>query len=412
MKQTRRTFMKTSGMALVGFAAIPSFLKRAAFAGTRGTSGGADRPVLIVVFQRGAADGMSMVVPFGDPGYYASRPQIAIAAPLRGDPERAIDLDGFFGLHPALADLKPIYDTGHLAMVHAVGSPDSTRSHFDAQDYMESGTPGEKSGSDGWVNRLLQGEPAAASPFRAVAFGQSLPRTMMGPAPALAMTTFAEFGVRGNGFESLYAGNGDDMLANAGAETFQAMKLLKKADPAKYAPEHGARYPNTTFGHSLQQIAQLIKADVGLEVAFADIGGWDTHANQGSARGQLANGLREFGGAIAALYNDLGDRMNNVIVMTMTEFGRTLKQNGSGGTDHGHASAMFLLGGPVKGGKVFGTWPGLAPEQLNEGRDLALTTDFRTVFSEVATRHLGATIIGAIFPRFNGSRKDFRGVIV
>jgi len=406
--------MKSSGMAMVGFAAIPSFLRRAALAAP--ISGGTDRPVLIVLFQRGAADGMSMVVPFGDPGYYAARPQIALPAPKRGDASSAIDLDGFFGLHPALRSLAPIYAAGHLAAVHAVGSPDSTRSHFDAQDFMESGTPGLKSTPDGWLNRLMQERSLPKdSPFRAVAFARSLPRTLLGAAPAVAMTSIADFGVRGGGatggFEALYADGSSDLLGSAGRETFAAVKMLKRADPARYAPERGAIYPKGEFGRSLLQIAQLIKSDVGLEIAFAEIGGWDTHANQGTADGQLAGRLRELGDGIAALYNDLGDRMRNVVIMTMTEFGRTLRQNGSGGTDHGHASSLFVLGGPVRGGKVYGTWPGLAAEQLYDGRDLALTTDFRSVFGEVASHHLGAGSLARIFPGLPGGAGSLPGLI-
>ncbi len=414
MAVTRRMFMKSSGLAMVGFAAIPSFLRRAALAAPLAAS--ADRPVLIVLFQRGAADGMSMVVPFGDPGYYAARPQIALPAPRRGDASSALDLDGFFGLHPALRSLKPIYDAGHLAAVHAVGSPDSTRSHFDAQDFMESGTPGVKSTPDGWLNRLMQERPAPKdSPFRAVALARSLPRALLGAAPAVAMTSIAGFGVRGGGatggFEELYADGTEGLLGSAGRETFDAMRMLKMADPARYSPERGAIYPKGEFGRALLQIAQLIKSDVGLEIAFAEIGGWDTHANQGTADGQLAGRLRELGDGIAALYNDLGDRMRNVVIMTMTEFGRTLGQNGSGGTDHGHASSLFVLGGPVRGGQVHGIWPGLAPEQLHDGRDLALTTDFRAVFGEVASRHLGAGSLTRIFPGLPGGAGSLPGLI-
>lgn len=407
----RRFFMKSSAMALVGFAAVPSFLKRTALAAP--AAGTVDPPVLIVVFQRGAADGMSMLVPFGDPDYYRARPQIALPSPGRAG-AGALDLDGFYALHPALSSLKSIYDKGHLAAVHAIGSPDSTRSHFDAQDYMETATPGRKGTHDGWLNRYLLGstEPDD-SPFRAVAFGSALPRTLLGDAPALAISSIAEFGVReggSSGFESLYASSSGD-LQSAGREMFEAMRMLKKADPERYEPENGARYPVTKFGGSLRQIAQLIKADVGLEVAFVDSEGWDTHANQGSARGQLASRLREFGDGLGALYADLGDRMRNVVVVTMTEFGRALKQNGAGGTDHGHASSLFVMGGPVAGGRVYGRWPGLAQEQLYEGRDLAVTTDFRDLFAEVAARHMGAGNLASIFPGYRYDRDRALGIL-
>lgn len=419
MAVTRRFFLKSSGLALASFAAAPSFLTRAAFADKLATSG-KDRPIIIAIFQRGAADGVSMVVPFGDQSYASARPQIALPAPRNGNQDTAIDLDGFFGLHPALVSFKSIYDAGQLAIVHAVGSIDNTRSHFDAQDYMESATPGRKGTPDGWLNRYMKyNKDAKATPFRSVSMTANMPRTLMGDAPAIAMTNIADFGVRGgqgnataaSSFEALYAQNSSDLLQGTGKDAFDAVKMLKQANPRQYSPANGAVYPRSPFGQSLLQIAQLIKADLGLEVAFADCGGWDTHANQGTSRGQLANRLMDFSQAIAALYKDLGDRMNNIVILTMTEFGRTIRQNGSGGTDHGHASALFALGGPVKGGKVYGKWPGLANDQLYEGRDLALTTDFRDVFAEIAARHMKAANLNSIFPGFNSSPSNFRGLI-
>jgi uncharacterized protein (DUF1501 family) len=344
-----------------------------------------------------------MVVPFGDPHYASLRPQIALPSPLRGGGETTLDLDGYFGLHPALSSLKPIYDSGHLAMVQAVGSPDNTRSHFDAQDYMESGAPGNKGVGDGWLNRYMQTDPRpkGSAPFRAIAMSTNMPRSLLGPAPALAMTKIQDFDVRGNqgrkGDNSDIYSAFESMWHN---ETFDAIKMLKDANPTRFQPENGAVYPNQPFSQSLMQIAQIIKADVGLEVAFADLSGWDTHANQGAVAGQLSNRLREFGDGIAALYRDLGDRMQNVVIVTMTEFGRAIKQNGSGGTDHGHASALFMAGGPVKGGKVYGKWPGLGPNQLFEGRDLALTTDFRDVFSEILVKHMHTADVAKVFPGY------------
>jgi uncharacterized protein (DUF1501 family) len=414
MAVNRRFFLKSSGLALASFAAAPSFLKRAV---AQSTGASNDRPIIIAIFQRGAADGISMVVPFGDKSYAGARPQIAIPAPKSGGADTALDLDGFFALHPSLAPFKAIYDAGHLAIVHAVGSPDNTRSHFDAQDYMESATPGRKGTPDGWLNRYMQSKKdAKATPFRAVSMTSNMPRSLLGDAPAIAMTNIADFGVRGgqasaSSFEALYATNPNDALHGTGKEAFEAVKMLRKANPQQYAAANGATYPRSPFGQSLLQIAQLIKANVGLEVAFTDVGGWDTHSNQGAARGQLANRLQDFAQGIAALYKDLGDRMNNIVILTMTEFGRTIRQNGSGGTDHGHSSCLFALGGPVKGGKVYGKWPGLATEQLYEGRDLALTTDFRDVFAEVAARHLRATNLNAIFPGFAPTVSNFRGFI-
>ena len=394
---SRRYFLKSAGAALTTYAAMPSFLVRTALAETN-AGNGKDRPVLIVIFQRGAADGISMVVPFGDKHYYDLRPQIAIPEPLRNADERAIDLDGFFGLHPALASLKPIYEENRLAIVHAVGSPDHTRSHFDAQDYMEAGTPGNKSTADGWLNRYLQGKPEIdATPFRAVAISANLPRSLMGQAPAAAMQRIANFGIRA-GAATVEV---EELFADTYPETFNAVRMLRSATSQEYLPAASIQYPNSAFGKALQQIAQLVKSEVGLEVAFTDIGGWDTHANQGNARGQLSNRLKGFGDGLSALYHDLGDRMNNVVILTMTEFGRAMRQNGSGGTDHGHASCLFVAGGRVKGGKVYGQWPGLAPEQLFEGRDLALTTDFRNVFSGIVVKHMGARDVSKVFPGFN-----------
>jgi len=400
MTTSRRYFLKSGGVALASLGSVPSFLLRTAMAQTN-TAHSKDRPIIIAIFQRGAADGISVVVPFGDPHYAPPRPQIAIPEPARGGGERAIDLDGFFGLHPSLDSLKPIYDEGRLAIVHAAGSPDSTRSHFDAQDYMEAGAPGNKAVSDGWLNRYLQANRAsdAAPPFRAVAISANLPRSLAGRAPAVAMQRVADFGIRGGRATP----DIEEIFADLYKDTFEAVKTLRNATSQRYAPAAGVQYPNSPFGQALLQIAQLVKSNIGLEVAFADIGGWDTHANQGSSRGQLANQLKNFGDGLAALYRDLGDRMRNVVIITMTEFGRAIRQNGSGGTDHGHASCLFVAGGPINGGKVYGQWPGLAPEQLYEGRDLALTTDFRNVFSEILQKHMGTRNVAKVFPNFEAA---------
>ncbi len=404
----RRVFVRDSALALVTIGLSPSFLRRTALA--MAPSPVAKGKVLICLFQRGAADALNVVVPFGEPAYYALRPSIAIAPPARAaGASGAVDLDGFFGLHPALAPLKPLWDRGLLAPVHAVGSPSATRSHFDAQDYMESATPDNKGTSDGWLNRYLATsgtcQQCAPSPFRAVAMTPQTPRILQGGAPTVAMNSVAEFTVRSGGteaaqLEALYRTGSADLIHGTGTEMFEAVKMLRAANPQRYEPENGAAYPATQFGQRLRSIAQLIKAGVGLEVAFADVGGWDTHVNQGGATGQLAQRLTDFGASIAALTTDLGDRMEDVVILTMSEFGRMARQNGNGGTDHGHAGAMFVIGGRVNGHRVHGRWPGLAPEQLYEGRDLALTTDFRAVFSEVASKHLGADRLDALFPGF------------
>lgn len=399
---SRRVFLKHGGMALVSVGFAPSFLER-----TIEAAGTARRRVLITIFQRGAVDGLNMVVPFGERDYYASRPSIAIPPPNVAD--GAVDLDGFFGLHPHLAPLAPLWQSRQLAIVHACGSPDGTRSHFDAQDYMETATPGVKSTRDGWLNRYLHArEHANATPFRAVALSSQLPRSLQGIEPALALSQLGQFGIRAGGasdiqasFESEYAAAADTVLNRTGSEAFDAIRLLKSADPAKYRPENGADYPRSAYGEALRQIAQLVKADVGLEIAFAEAGGWDTHVNQGSSAGQLAGRLDDFSRGIAALVRDLGDRMADVVIMTMSEFGRAVAENGNRGTDHGHGNAMMIIGGQaVRGGKVYGRWPGLAPDQRYEGRDLAVTTDFRSVFSDVVRGHLGVTDTAAIFPGF------------
>ena len=405
---SRRVFMKNGGLALLSLGFAPAFLSRTVEAATAGR-----RKILITIFQRGAVDGLNMVVPFGEREYYASRPSIAIPRP--NDAQGAVDLDGFFGLHPRLAPLKPLWDARQLAIVHASGSPDGTRSHFDAQDYMESGTPGVKSTQDGWLNRYLHArEHADATPFRAVALAANLPRTLQGVEPALAIGQIGQFGIRGGqatdmlqaSFESEYAAAADKVLNRTGNEAFDAIKMMKSADPSKYQPENGAEYPRSAFGDALRQIAQLVKADVGLEVAFAELGGWDTHVNQGNAVGQLAQRLDDFSRGLAALARDLGDRMGDTIILTMSEFGRAVAENGNRGTDHGHGNAMFIIGGQnIKGGRVYGRWPGLAREQRYEGRDLAVTTDFRAVFAEVIRAHLGVTDTRSIFPGFNDNAR-------
>ena len=400
---TRRTFLKAGGCALVAYASAPRFLLRAARAAE--SSG----KVVVAVFQRGAVDGLSMVMPHGDPGYAAMRPSIGLKPPKHGESERALDLDGFFALHPSLAPLVPLWEHRALALVHACGSPDTTRSHFDAQDYMESGTPGVKSTPDGWLARAIRTRAKSASPFRAVAIGGALPRTLQGDVGAISMQSIERFDVRAGAdsnarqsFEALYEQGVRDLLHGTGRETFEAVKMLRSANAARISPANGAEYPRGPFGDAMRQIAQLVKADVGLEVAFADMQGWDTHIGQGAERGQLALRLREFGGALAAFTQDLGDKMADVVVITMSEFGRTVAENGNRGTDHGHATAMLVLGGGVRGGRAYGRWPGLAPHQLFEGRDLAVTTDFRSLFTEVATRHLGAAA-SPLFPGFRAA---------
>jgi uncharacterized protein (DUF1501 family) len=407
MSITRRIFLRNSALAVVGTAAIPSFLTRAAYGSVEA---GTSNKRLVVIFQRGAADGLNIVVPHAEPSYYAMRPSINIPR------SSVIDLDGFFGLHPSLAPFQPLWKQRHLAIVHAAGSPDPSRSHFDAQDFMESGTPGVKATDDGWLNRCLHQLPVPAdkSAFRAIAMGPSLPRILSGSERALAVNNVNDFGVGGrnanatsNTFEAMYAQSVDSVLHGTGQETFDAVKMLKAADPSKYKPVAGADYPKGRFADSLKQLAQLIKANLGVQVAFADISGWDHHVNEGSTQGQIANVLGEFSQSLAAFWTDLGDLAEDTVVVTMSEFGRTARENGNRGTDHGHANVMFVMGGPVKGGRVYGRWPGLDPSQLNEGRDLALTTDFRQVLGEAVYSHLGNKSLNEVFPGFENRTGKF-----
>ena len=416
MNTTRRIFLRNGALALAGTTALPAFLTRAVMAAT--TEATAQGKKLVVIFQRGAADGLNIVVPWREPNYYTMRPTIAIPQ------NQVLDLDGFFGLHPAMASLQSLYNQGHLAIIPATGSPDGTRSHFDAQDFMESGTPGIKSTRDGWLNRALQAEDLRRrqehTAFRAVALGPDVPRTLEGDVSALAISNVQDFAVGGRGpkpapaataFEAMYDQSSDSLLHNAGDSSFEAIKMLRATDPAHYAPDPSAGYPDSPFAKNMKQIAQLLKANLGVEAAFTDIGGWDTHQNQGSTEGQLANRLRDFSDSIAAFWRDMGTEAENITLVTMSEFGRTAHQNGTGGTDHGHANAMFVLGGNVKGGKVYGKWPGLADHQLNEGRDLAITTDYRQVLGEVVSKTIGATNLEVTFPGSRLNPKQFLGLV-
>jgi uncharacterized protein (DUF1501 family) len=391
---TRRSFLRTSGLT-IGLGAAPGWLLRAAAQGNQ------KRKILVAIFQRGAADGLNIVIPFFEKRYYQLRPSIGIAAPgtTSNNPQGgAIDLDGRFALHPQLQPLKALWDSGQLAIVEATGSPDPTRSHFDAQEFMECGTPGVKA-DDGWLNRCLPMVSANASPMRAIAMGTQVPKALRGSRGAVAVDDLPKFQI-GNPqsaaiLESLYSSAGDARLQAQGKGTFDAVRMIESIRQRPYTPANGAQYVGQ-FGQRLQQVARLIKADVGVEVAFADIGGWDHHGNE---NGQLSNLLREFGGALAAFAKDMGDRMEDIVVVTMSEFGRTAAENGNAGTDHGHGDVMLVLGGPVRGGAVYGKWPGLEPEQLFENRDLAVTTDFRDVLGELVSAHLGQNA-AQVFPGY------------
>jgi uncharacterized protein (DUF1501 family) len=399
-------------MKALGGLSLPAWFPRLAFSTSQERlNQAAQRDLLVCIFQRGAADGLNSIVPVGDSHYHSNRPTIAIPEPSAGGSNAAIDLDGFFALHPALAPLKPFYDDKLLAAVHAAGSPDPSHSHFQAMDYMERGTPGSQAISTGWINRHLQSATAAGdgntSPFRAVGFGSLLQASLRGPVPATALQSIVDFHLRGNAaavqafqasLASLYT---DSTWLNAqGQETLNAISALAAANPGSYQPQNGAKYPTSTFGLALRQVAQLSRASLGLEVACVDVGGWDTHHAEGGPTGQMARLLTDLAEGLAAFATDLGDQMKHVVVVTMSEFGRRVIENASGGTDHGHGNSMLVLGGGVNGGKVYGSWPGLAPDQLASPGDLQVTTDFRTVLSEIVDRRLLNSNLAQVFPEF------------
>lgn len=419
---TRRAFLKSGGLAVfaAGLGGSPLFLNRAAQAAAA-PGLYAKRKALVCIFQRGAMDGVMAVTPFRDPHLQGQRTRLAMSAAGSAGDERLIDLDGTFALHPAFQSLLPFYQENRLAIVHGIGSPNPTRSHFDAQDYMETGTPGRKGTASGWLNRAvgLLGHDAA-TPFQAVALTQAMPRSLYGPHSALAVANLDDFSLRvpgsggameasGQQLEALYEQTTAEVLRGTGQDSFEAMRVLEQVRTGQYRPANGVRYPRSPLGRSLQQIAQLVKAEVGLEVAFAESTGWDTHVQQGTTRGTFARNARDLADSIRAFWTDLDGWHDAVTVMTMTEFGRTVAENGSGGTDHGRASCMFVLGNEVAGGKVLGHVPELAPENLADGRDLPVTTDFRALFAEVAGHHLGITDQQVLFPGWTGERLALMG---
>ncbi len=414
---TRRAFLKAGGLALfaAGLGGSPAFLARAAGLSTRGP---ASRKILVAIFQRGAMDGLMAVPPYADPWLKQYRPDLYMDAARNVTTRNVVDLDGRFGLHPGLGPLLPLFHGGKLAIVHGVGSPDPTRSHFDAQDYMETGTPGRKGTDSGWLDRVLgQLGHEPATPFRAVSITPALPRSLYGPEPALAIANLREFGVTAVGkgpaaeetgatFESLYANAADRLLRDTGEDSFEASRVLSRANLQSYAPAHGADYPKLPLGNALKQIAMLIKSNVGLEIGFAEMGGWDTHVQQGAGNGVFARRAEELAGSIAAFWTDIGEFQDRVVLMTMTEFGRTVHENGSGGTDHGRASCLFVLGNDVMGGRIHGNVGSLRTDDLEDRRDLPVTTDFRSVFAEVAGKQFGIRRDSALFPDWSGPRLD------
>jgi uncharacterized protein (DUF1501 family) len=414
---TRRVFLRGSAIAMVGMGRAPMWLARTAAAEGR------KRKTLVAIFMRGAADGLNIVAPFGDPQYHEVRPTLGLQSPRSQDENLnngpfgpVIDLDGKFGLHAGLRPFKELWDKKQLAIVQATGSPDPSRSHFDAQDYMESGTPGKT--GNGWLNRALADPAPGASPLRAVALSNRVPRTLRGEYEAVALGNVQDFNISDQErlaiLRNMYSLTPDATMRRTGKDAFEAMKMLQSMTKEQ-APNGGERstFPSAApgplqnnrpsynaggqLGRNLQELARLLKADAGVEAAFAEVDGWDHHQNENT---QLPGLLNQFSNAIAAFCQDLGDRMEDVVIVTMSEFGRTVGENGTGGTDHGHGSLMMVLGGVVQGGKIYGEWPGLEKEQLFEGRDLAVTTDFRTVLSELVRGHLGRNDSSPVFPGF------------
>jgi uncharacterized protein (DUF1501 family) len=407
----RRDFLNT--LALGAGIVLP--LGRGAWAATGDAAANPTRKKLIVVMLRGAVDGLNVVAPVGDENYLRLRPTIGLAAP--GMEGGALDLDGYFGLHPALATLQPLWQQKKLAFVHASGSPDATRSHFDAQDYMESATPGLKGTPDGWMNRLVSALPGASTPSRLLGIGPVMPRILSGRAAAINLPNGAA-GTRadildrpmiGAAFDQMYANH--PRFGRAYEDGRSAHKEVVDAaeSPQMLAADRGAPLPNG-FPDDAARLATLMRNDPKIQLAFVALGGWDTHANQGAATGQLANRLAPLGQGLSVLADRLGPMFDDTVVLVMSEFGRTAHENGNGGTDHGHGNVMWVLGGKINGGKVYGEWEGVADGALNEGRDLPVTTDFRAVLAQVAERHmrLDDKRLGQVFPAMPKGKDGFQ----
>jgi uncharacterized protein (DUF1501 family) len=384
--------------------ALPTWMPRLSFAPVNTAPRG---DTLVVVFLRGAADVLNMVVPHGEDAYYQLRPSLGIPRPDDSNAkkeERAVDLDGFFGLHPTMQPLLDAWQSEQLAIIHACGAPDESRSHFKAMELMERGVDDERGPASGWIGRHLATlNTDNSSPLRAVGMGTRPQRSLSGSVPVSALRSIADFHMGGDAralqqmrlaLNTVYQ---DDVL---GQDTLSIMDTLQTLDPLKYTASREAIYPDTEFGMALKQTAMLIKANVGLEVSAIDVGGWDTHFAQGSAIGLMPNLMKDLAEGLAAFHADMFDHMNNLTTVTMSEFGRRASENGSLGTDHGHGSMMMVLGGHVDGGKVHGEWPGMRAGQLIGPGDLAVTTDYRDVLSEVLTKRLNNPATDQIFPEY------------
>jgi uncharacterized protein (DUF1501 family) len=374
--------------------------------------------ILVVIFLRGAADALNLVVPHGEAAYYRLRPTLAIARPDDRKAEadqRVVDLDGFFGIHPSLRPLLPIWEAGELALIHACGAPDESRSHFKAMELMERGVETAQGPASGWINRHLTTlDTGNRSPLRAVGLGEAAQRSLQGAIPVTALRSISQFHLAGDrkveslmqaGLSSLYSSS--DPLGLLGQETLRILRTLEQLSPEGYVPLGSQSYPQTDFGIGLRQIAQLVRAEVGLEVAAIDLGGWDTHFAQGTQSGQMPGLMAELAGGLAALHEDLAEFHSRLAVVVMTEFGRRANENASLGTDHGHGGLMMLMGGNVVGNVVHGEWPGLENEQLFGPGDLAVTTDYREVLAEVVRVRLNNPATSEIFPDYEPVHSGF-----
>lgn len=415
---SRRQFIQSAAGASLLTGLAPAWLPQVAYA----QSSNSTRDVLVSIFLRGGADGLSLCVPYGDAGYYATgvRPTLAIAHPDSTAPNRALDLDGFFGLPPALSALQDAYKAGHLLIVHATGSTDPTHSHFEAQRNLETGKPSDISIQSGWLGRHLTSVSPVqpASPLRALCLGYTLPSTLAGADKAVALPDLSNADVTG---APLYASQVRSWLKQAYAltpavlqaaatNTLDTLDLLHRINFAGYIPSGGAVYPNSYLGQSLKSAAALIKAQVGVEAIHADYGNWDTHSQQGPLYGGMAAAMQDFAAAIGAFHADLfSSNTSNVTLVALSEFGRTVQENASQGTDHGHGNVMFVMGGGIKGGRVLAKWPGLHTDQLYNGSDLQVTIDCRDILAEVVARRLGNTQLNVVFPNYVPT---FQGVTV
>lgn len=356
------------------------------------TGNGDQRRTLVVIFLRGGADGLNMVAPLQDDGYYNARPRIAVSR------SKAIPLDGFYGLNPALKELAPAYHDGALAIIHAAGSEDSTRSHFEAQDLMEHG--GIVGG--GWLGRFLRVQTSPSGPLAAVAVGKAVPESLRGAPAATVFQSLQDFSL-GNDSERLIASLGrlygleTDHLGAAGRHTFEAVRRIERLRATAYQPAHGAAYGADDFSEGLRQIARLIKARVGLEAASLDLKGWDSHFGQAAIMDPLMTRLAR---GLAAFHRDMGEHLQHVTLVAMTEFGRRVEENSAFGTDHGRGSVMFVLGGGIKGGRVVGKWPGLTKDVLEGPGDLPVETNYRDVLAPILSRHGASEALDRIFPGF------------